>query len=156
LQVEYKAKGGARIQVMDVGGSMHTVPEKDIHINLGVYKGKLVEPAEILADYVKVMDTEPMALGVEPELLEMAWELAAETDKKSYSPKFLMSLVDDGFLKSQVDAYKAFRLLTSDMGKIFFKSINANEYKAKAAKAVQASKESWCRSLEGEEEWCFV
>ena len=72
LQVEYKAKGGARIQVMDVGGSMHTVPEKDIHINLGVYKGKLVEPAEILADYVKVMDTEPMALGVEPELLEMA------------------------------------------------------------------------------------
>ena len=70
LQVEYKAKGGARIQIMDVGGSMHTVPEKDIHINLGVYKGKLVEPAEILDDYTKVMEMETGALGVDPELLE--------------------------------------------------------------------------------------
>lgn len=49
---------------------MHTVPEKDIHINLGVYKGKLVEPAEILDDYTKVMEMETGALGVDPELLE--------------------------------------------------------------------------------------
>jgi len=153
--VEYKAKGGARIQIMDVGGSMHTVPEKDIHINLGVYKGKLVEPAEILDDYTKVMEMETGALGVDPELLEMAWELAAESDKKTVSPKFLMSLVDENFLKTSVDKYKAFRLLTSDLGRIFFKSINENEYKAKAAKAVQASKENWCRSAE-DEEWCFV
>jgi len=153
--VEYKAKGGARIQIMDASSAMHTVPEKDIHINLGSYKGKLVEPAEILAEYAAVMELEPSALGVEPELLEMAWELASETEKKSYSPKFLMSLVDENFLKSQLDAYKAFRLLTSDMGRIFFKSLNGNEYKAKAVKAVKASKENWCRSAE-EEEWCFV
>ena len=112
---------------MDASSAMHTVPEKDIHINLGSYKGKLVEPAEILAEYAAVMELEPSALGVEPELLEMAWELASETEKKSYSPKFLMSLVDENFLKSQLDAYKAFRLLTSDVGRIFFKSLNGNE-----------------------------
>lgn len=85
----------------------------------------------------------------------MAWELAAESDKKTVSPKFLMSLVDENFIKTSVDKYKAFRLLTSDLGRIFFKSINENEYKAKAAKAVRASKENWCRSAE-DEEWCFV
>ena len=42
------------------------------------------------------------------------------------------------------------------MGKIFFKTLGPNEYKAKAAKAVQSSKENWCRSLEGEQEWCFL
>jgi hypothetical protein len=154
--VEYKAKGGARIQIMDANGAMHTVPEKDIHVNLGSYKGKLQETGDILKEYHQVMELEATQLGVDPELLEMAWELAAETDQKSHTSKFLMSLVDEGFFKSQLDSYKAFRLLTSDMGRIFFKSLNGNEYKAKAAKAVKASKENWCKSLKGEEEWCFV
>ena len=154
--VEYKAKGGARIQIMDASGSVHTVREQDIHINLGSYKGKLQEPSEILAEYEAVMQTEPLKLGVEPELLEMAWELAAESEQKTHSLKFLLSLVDENFIKSQVDRYKAFRLMTSDMGKIFFKSLNADEYKVKATKAVRASKENWCRALEGEEDWCFV
>ena len=37
---------------------------------MGVYKGKLVEPSEILADFTTVMEMETSALGVEPELLE--------------------------------------------------------------------------------------
>merc|ERR1712166_547101 len=126
--VEYKAKGGARIQLVDTSGSTHSIAEKHVHINLGSYKGNL----------------------------EMAWELASDEDKASFTPKFLTSLIDDTFSKAQTDTYRAFRLLQSDMGKIFFKTLGPNEYKAKAAKAVQSSKENWCRSLEGEQEWCFL
>jgi hypothetical protein len=154
--VEYKAKGGARIQLVDASGAMHSVAEKAVHINLGAYKGKLEEPSEILKEYAVIMATEPVDLGVDPGELEMAWELASEEEKATFSPKFLMSLVDDKFSKAPTDAYRAFRLLQSDLGKVFFKTLGPNEYKAKAAKAVKASKDNWCRSLEQEQEWCFV
>lgn len=154
--VEYKAKGGARIQLVDARGSTYSVAESAVHINLGSYKGKLVETADILKEYAAIMETEPTELGVDPEELEMAWELASDEGKASFSPKFLLSLIDDTFSKAQTDTYRAFRLLQSDMGKIFFKPIGPNEYKAKAAKAVRTSKENWCRSLEAEQEWCFV
>jgi hypothetical protein len=154
--VEYKAKGGARIQLVDASGSTHSIAEKHVHINLGSYKGKLEEVADILKEYTAIMATEPTDLGVDPGDLEMAWELASDEGKASFSPKFLLSLVDDTFSKAQTDTYRAFRLLQSDMGKIFFKTLGPNEYKAKAAKAVQSSKENWCRSLEAEQEWCFL
>jgi len=155
--VEYKAKGGARLQVMDASGAMHAVAEKSIHVNLGVHKGKLVEPSAILADFQAVMALEPTALGVDPESLAMAWELAAEEEGDSFSTKFLLSLVDDTFFKAQTDAYRAFRLLSSDLGKVFFKNLGPNTWKAKAAKAVEASKQNWCRELkEDEAEWCLV
>jgi hypothetical protein len=151
---EYKAKGGARIQILDASGSMHQVKEAQLHINLGSYKGKLVEPADILKEYETVLQTEPMNLGVEVDELEMAWELCAEASK-NFSPKAILSLVDEGFFKSSIDAYRAFRLLTSDVGKIFFKHISATEFKAKALKSVQGSKDQWCRAQESVD-WCFL
>lgn len=155
--VEYKAKGGARLQVIDASGAMHAVAEKAIHVNLGGYKGKLVEPSAILADFEAVMALEQTALGVDPESLAMAWELAAEEGRSSFSTKFLLSLVDDKFFKAQIDAYRAFRLLSSDLGKVFFKALGPNQWKVKAAKAVEASKQNWCRELkEAEAEWCLV
>ena len=142
---------------MDANGAMHAVAEKAIHVNLGFYKGKLVEPSAILADFQAVMALEPTALGVDPESLAMAWELAAEEEGDSFSTKFLLSLVDDTFFKAQTDAYRAFRLLSSDLGKVFFKNLGPNTWKAKAAKAVEASKQNWCRELkEDEAEWCLV
>jgi len=154
--VEYKAKGGARIQLVDASGATHSIAEKHVHINLGSYKGKLEEVADILKEFTAIMATEPTDLGVDPGDLEMAWELASDEGKASFSPKFLLSLGDDTFSKAQTDTYRAFRLLQSDMGKIFFKTLGPNEYKAKAAKAVQSSKENWCRSLEAEQEWFFL
>ena len=102
--VEYKAKGGARIQLVDASGAMHSVAEKAVHINLGAYKGKLEQPSEILKEYAVIMATEPVDLGVDPGELEMAWELASEEEKATFSPKFLMSLVDDKFSKAPTDA----------------------------------------------------
>ena len=63
--VEYKAKGGARYQIVDASGSMHAVAEKAVHINLGSYKGKLKEPSDILKEYQGIMATRPTELGVE-------------------------------------------------------------------------------------------
>ena len=54
--------------------------------------------------------------------------------------------------------YKAFRLMTSDLGKVFFKGLSHNLFKAKAAKAVAASKEMWCRAVKipAEDEFCLL
>jgi len=141
--------------IVDAAGGKHAVKESSIHINLGAYKGKLVEPHAILADYSSVMDLEPTQLGIEPEVLEMAWELCEEADEPTFSPKTILSLVDDSLFKSSLDAYKAFRLLTSDLGRVFFKTVNENEYKAKPAKSVRASKDNYCRAHE-ELDYCFV
>jgi hypothetical protein len=154
--LEYKAKGGARLQIVDGKGQTHLVAEKAVHVSLGAYKGKLDDPAAILAEYEQILQLKPTALGVEPELLEMAWELV-DSSMDTVSPKFVLSLIDDKFFKGKTDLYRAFRLLSSDLGKVFFKALGNNEYKAKAAKAVKASKENWCRALEEpEQEWCFV
>ena len=151
---EYKAKGGARIQIIDAAGSVHQVKESSIHINLGAYKGKLVEPADILKEFEEVLHMEPLELGVAVDDLEMAWELCAE-EAHNFSPRAILKIIDEGFFKSSLDAYRAFRLLTSDVGKVFFKHVNANEFKAKAAKSVQASKEHWCR-MQTSVDWCLV
>ena len=102
--VEYKAKGGARIQLVDATGVMHSIAEKHVHINLGAYKGKLEEASDILEDFTTIMATQPTELGVDPSELEMAWELACDDGKASFSPKFLLSLVDDTFSKAPTDA----------------------------------------------------
>ena len=141
--------------IIDANGGNHAVKESAIHINLGSYKGKLVEPSDILAEYQDVMKLEATELGVDPETLAMAWELCAESPKDVFSPRAILSLVDDSLFKSSIDAYKAFRLLTSDLGKVFFKAINDHEYKIKGDKAVQSSKENWCREHQ-EEGYCLV
>ena len=124
-------------------------------LTVAVESGKLVEPAAILAEYLAVLDTEPTALGVDPEDLAMAWELCVETEQATVSPKTIVSLIDEKLYQSSVDTYKAFRLLTSDLGRIFFKTVNDHEYKAKPPKSVQASKEGWCRD-HIDVEYCFV
>ena len=154
---EYKAKGGARILIVDAQGGKHAVKENAVHINLGSYKGKQVEPALILADWQAVLDTDPMDMGIDPADLEMAWELCseAEADKSTFSAKSILGLIDDSMFKSSVEVYKSFRVLTSELGRLFFKPINDHQYKLKAFKAVQASKEGWCRD-HSDAEYCIV
>ena len=152
---ELKAKGGARIVLADAQGSSHTVAEKALHIVLPPPKTKATEPAEILAEYEAEMAKDPTEF-VDPELLELAWSVCAESEKPSFTPKSIISEIDESLCKSQVDLYRAFRVMSSDLGKVFFKSLSANRFKPKAGKAVKASKENWCREPEHEHEWCFV
>ena len=103
--VEFKAKGGARIMLTDADGNQHAVAEKALHITLP-YKGKATEPAEILKEYTAAMEAEPSEY-VEPELLELAWSVCAESDVAAFSPKSILSIIDEKLCKSNVDKYKA-------------------------------------------------
>ena len=51
------------------------------------------------------------------EMLELAWEtLKEEEEADAFSPKQVIQVIDDKLYKSAVDRYRAFRLLTSDLG----------------------------------------
>ena len=116
------------------------------------------EPAEILKEYATVMEQGATELGVDPELLELAWSECVEMDKASFTPKSVVSLIDESLCKTPLQKYKAFRLLTSDLGKVFFKALGHNMYKAKTGKSVRVSKENWCRADDHAQvqEFCFV
>ena len=101
------------------------------------------------------MQQDPTTLGVDVEDLEMAWELCADSNQPNFSPRAILTMIDDKFFKGPLDTYRAFRLLTSDLGKVFFKPINDHQYKIKTPKSVKASKENWCRDAQ-DMEWCFV
>jgi hypothetical protein len=155
---EFKAKGGARVNIIDADGGKHSVGEKALHIILPPTKKKETEPAEILKEYATVMEQGATELGVDPELLELAWSECVEMDKASFTPKSVVSLIDESLCKTPLQKYKAFRLLTSDLGKVFFKALGHNMYKAKTGKSVRVSKENWCRADDHAQvqEFCFV
>ena len=111
--VEFKAKGGARIMLTDADGNQHAVAEKALHITLP-YKGKATEPAEILKEYTAAMEAEPSEY-VEPELLELAWSVCAESDVAAFSPKSILSIIDEKLCKSNVDKYKALYAIGSSL-----------------------------------------
>jgi hypothetical protein len=153
----FKAKGGEVISLVDAGGKKHTVASKAIHIVLPPSKGKSVDPAELLAPYAEIAEKDSMSLGVEPDLLELAWEMSLAEEAKEVSPKQIMGMIDETLYQSALDRYKAFRLLTSDLGQVFFKSLSGNAFKPRSESAVQSTKMAWCHAPSHEtEEFCFV
>ena len=112
-----------------------------------------------LKEYISVAEKDPTELGVDDETIELAWQVVSSEERVSYSPKHIMGEIDEQLFKGPLEQYKAFRLLTSDLGKVFFKALGNNKYKPKAAKAVAASKDNWCREVsEGTSsaDWCFA
>jgi len=153
---EHKAKGGIRVMIMDAAGKMHSVTQKALHIVLPPAKSKKAEPAEVLKDYAAVMEETSAEELVEPELLELAWSVCAEDSREAFTPNAILSIIDDSMCKTPLDAYKAFRLITSDLGKVFFKGLGDNTYKAKVLKAVDTSKANWCRVPDHQaRDFCF-
>jgi len=162
-----KAKGGgARYEVIDANNKVHSVAQKSIHCTCGKAKpdaqGLYTDPADALKRFQQVADSRATELGVEPEMLELAWEMCQEKEGGSFSPESIVATIDEKLCVGAVNKYKAFRLLTSDLGKVFFKPLGGNRFKAKASKAVQTSKEMWCRAVEeissggSGEEFCLV
>ena len=144
-----------KVTLVDASGTRHAVESKFIHISLGTYKGKLKEPSDILKEYTAIAAASPAEL-VQPELLEMAWELCADADEPSVSAKSILEQVDGSMYKTQLDVYRAYKLLTSDLGKVFFKTLSNVDYKAKTRASVQASKEHWCESHAQESDFCTL
>jgi len=155
-----KSKGGAKYVLVDANNKQHHCATRDIHIALKpkAAKKKDDSPAAVLAEYLAVAEKEATQLGVDPELLEIAWEEAADLDKSELSAANILGVVDESLTKGPLAQYRAFRLLTSDVGKIFFKSLSHGRYKAKAAKSVRGTKDMWCRAPQAAKQvdFCFV
>lgn len=155
---EAKAKGGARYTVVDEDEKTHTVQARDVHATFSCSKqlSDNVAPAEILKEYLEVAEADPTELGVDATMLEMAWEICAEDEEHDqFTPTNILGLIDAKLTKGSIAQYKAFRLLTSDLGKVFFKALSHGRYRAKNFKSVQGSKENWCSS-HADAELCMV
>jgi hypothetical protein len=155
-----KAKGGAKYVLIDATAKEHHVAARDIHIALAAPKNKKKDssPAAILEEYESIASKDASQLGVDPELLEMAWEEVAAEKNAELSPAKILGQIDESLTKGSLAQYRAFRLLTSDIGKIFFKTLSHGRYKAKTAKSVRATKDTWCRAPTAAKavDFCFV
>ena len=154
-------QGGARYSITDANEKTYTVAGRSIHFVAPASKSKETDPAKILKDFIEVSEKDAVdlvpSLGLDVAELELAWEVCAQEASNEFTTKSILGLVDDKIIKTPVDKYKAFRLLTSDLGRIFFKSLSSDKYRAKAATAVAASKMNWCNAVAAaQQEWCLV
>ena len=166
---EVKGKKGAFYTVRDSSNKQHNVPAKHIHckfpMDRTVKPNDSTNPDVVLAPYMEVAELQPHELGIDVESLELAWEMCAEegheADHEGHSAKGIVSMIDESLYATPVDAYKAHRLLSSSLGKVYFNMLHSHdyaavEYKAKSAQAVADSKEALCADEAEAPEWCFV
>ena len=167
---EVKGKKGAFYVVRDSKNKQHSVPAKHIHCKFA--RDMMVTPIDatnpdvVLAPYVEVSRLQPGELGIDMETLELAWEMCNEegheVDHEGHSAQGIVSQIDESLYTSPVDQYKAHRLLSSSLGKVFFKPLHSHdyakiEYKAKSEQAVIDSKAALCKEEQEEvPEWCFL
>jgi hypothetical protein len=166
---DIKGKKGAVYTVRDSSNRQHNVPAKHIHckftMDATVKPMDSTNPDVVLVPYMEVAALEPHMLGIDLESLELAWEMCAEEDAeenhKGHSAKSVVSMIDESLYATPVDAYKAYRLLSSSLGKMYFNKLHAHdyaatEYKAKSPQAVADSKQALCAEDAEAPEWCFV
>lgn len=161
-----KASGskGFVYELVDVEEHVHTIATKAVHIAFPPnMKVKSTKPAEILKEYVAVASTKPIDLGIDVSLLGLAWEMCAEEDVPSHTTASIFNKIDPSLMESSIAQYKAYRLLASEIGHLFFKVLHETdhahrEYKARTADAVATTKNNWCESLgdKHSEEFCFA
>mmetsp|Transcript_28491 Transcript_28491/g.60359 ORF Transcript_28491/g.60359 Transcript_28491/m.60359 type:complete len:238 (+) Transcript_28491:111-824(+) len=164
--VEHKSSGGARYKVLDSEDKLFDIADKNVKYSMACpnspgQANKLYE-AFCQAQDVPVQSIQEK-LDVTPELLEMAWEEAAEESDVEGSSHLITSAsfieLVHAHTASAMEKYLAWKLLQSEMSHIFFKEIKENgrvvAFKAKTRKAVDNAKEMFCRNHE-DSELCFV
>jgi hypothetical protein len=154
-----KAKGGARYEVLDAADVMHSVAHRDIHCSMNPRSKPGTAPDIVLKSFLEVRDADALGLGVDPELLELVWmDLEADGNGRVVSAADIVGQIDASLTSGALQQYRAFRILTGELGKIFFRTLGDSTYKAKPAKAVAASKDAWCRNPKAamQEDFCFV
>jgi len=160
-EVEHKSTGGARY-VIDSEGKKFDVADKDVLYSMPCPNSpgqadKLFQ--EFLRAQDAPADTLHEKLQITPELLEMAWEEAAEEEGDHLlTASSLIELVQ-GHAASAMEKYLAWQLLKTETAHVFFKEIKDHgkvvAFKAKTRKAVEDSKAAFCASHE-DNELCFV
>ncbi|KAG7354379.1 hypothetical protein IV203_003735 [Nitzschia inconspicua] len=164
--LEHKSNGGARYTVTDSNGNIFNIADKEVHF--AIYAPNAPKAAEQLFDqFCQAQQASDEAiqkqLEISPELLELAWEEALENAESgdgadTLTPSKLVELVHS-HAASAIEKYKAWRFLQSDLSHVFFKDIKdhgrISSFKAKARKAVDAAKQSFCQTHENSD-LCLV
>ena len=162
--VEHKGNGGARYTVTDSEGKNYGIADKQVLYSMPCPTSP-GQAAKLYSEFCRCQDA-PLSsiedqLEVTSDLLEMAWEEVADDEENKDH-----TLTSDSFITlvhshvaSAMEKYLAWKLLKSDMSHVFFKEIKENgrvvAFKAKTRKAVDAAKETFCRTHE-DSEICFV
>lgn len=164
VNVEHKSNGGARYDVLDYDGSKSNIADKAVNFALPISPNDERRVTQLFDEFAAVLD-EPEKklfkdLDMNVELLEMAWGEALEDDSHELTASSLIELIHS-HTASAMETYKAWKLLRSDLAHIFFKEIKDHgrvvSFKAKAEKAVEAAKETFCRKPEhSEHDVCWV
>lgn len=146
--------------VEDEDAKSHRVTSKHIHCVFPPNR-KLqtsVSSAEKLKDYTEIAKLKPGDLGVDIEVLEMAWETLAGEDELSIEA--IMNEIDPTMCESPIGKYRAFRILSSDLGQLFFQRLHSHDYhhiefKPKSQASVISAKQKWCEDAQ-DAEWCSI
>ena len=161
--VQHKSSGGARYGVVDSDGKHFGIPDKAVHFALpcpnspGAATKLFDEFCKAQVAYEEELQSK---LDINAELLEMAWEEAAEDadQKAELTPSGLVDLVHSR-TASAIEKYMAWRLLKTEKAHVFFKELKDHgrvvAFKAKARKAVDAAKQAFCNSHE-DSDLCLV
>ena len=163
---EHKANGGARYSVEDHDGQKFQIADKAVHYAMPITPDNERKVAALFDEFAAALEEPPSDLqkdlDITPELLEMAWEEAVEDEDSAHevTAKSLVELIH-AHSASALEAYKAWRLLRTDMAHIFFKEIKDHgrvvAFKAKTEKAVENAKKAFCTKPEhAEEEVCWA
>ena len=163
-EVEHKGNGGTRYTVMDSEGKVFGIADKQIMYTMPCPTSP-GQATKLFSDFCRSQDA-PLSsiedeLDITPDLLEMAWEEVAEDEANkdhTVTAENLIYLVHS-HVASAMEKYLAWKLLRSDLAHVFFKEIKENgrvvAFKAKTKKAVDAAKDSFCRT-HVDSELCFV
>jgi hypothetical protein len=165
-QQEQKTKGGARYVVTDGEGHHYNIADKEVHFaihppNSPAIADKLFD--EFCAAQKASEEDLQAQLQISPEILELAWEESLEAaDSESgdgvITPSKLVEIIHS-HTASVIEKYVAWKFLQTDLARIFFRDIKEHgritSFKAKARKAVEATKQTFCSAHE-DSDLCLV
>lgn len=150
----HKAKGGLRYTVMTADAAVHEgVAPRDITFSS---KPNAADKGEIAARLSAFRDVRDADASVDAEVLEIAWEISSE-EENALRLNAIAELLEIG--SSPVDLYRTFKIMSSELGRVFFKSAKgeATKFNARANKAVQAAKQTLCSQADGKYgDFCLV
>ena len=163
LTADHKSSGGARYKIEDTHGKTFDIADKAVTFSTPAPNSpkKFDELLTQLAVAKEASEEELYTkLDVSVDLLEMAWEEAADEEATSHelTAKSFVQLVHS-HAASATEEYMAWKLLKSERAHVFFKDLKHNgrvlSFKAKARKAVENAKQAFCSSHD-DAEFCLV
>jgi hypothetical protein len=162
--VEHKSNGGARYEVEDHDGHKYSIADKAINYAMPISPNEQRQGNQLFDEFAVALEEPEMELrrdlDISADLLEMAWEEALESESHELTPQSLIAIVHS-HAASGIEAYKAWRLMKTDMAHVFFKEIKDHGrvvgFKAKAQKAVEAAKNTFCKNpAHADDDFCWV